>query len=56
MPVDRFHSGFDTVAYLHLHRYLAKVLHDSGDLPFREPIAGHTPSPSRTPVEDEQRP
>lgn len=41
MPVDRFHSGFDTVAYLHLHRYLAKVLHDSGDFPFKEPIAGH---------------
>jgi leucyl-tRNA synthetase len=41
MPVDRFHSGFDTVAYLHLHRYLAAVLHASGDLPFSEPIAGH---------------
>jgi leucyl-tRNA synthetase len=41
MPVDRFHSGFDTVAYLHLHRFVAAALHDAGEFAFEEPIAGH---------------
>ena len=41
MPVDRFHSGFDTVAYLHLHRFLAWALHRDGTWPSPEPIAGH---------------
>jgi leucyl-tRNA synthetase len=41
MPVDRFHSGFDTVAYLHLHRFLARTLRRDGTWPVDEPIAGH---------------
>lgn len=41
MPIDQFHSGFDTIAYLHLHRFLAATLHDSGDLAIEEPILGH---------------
>ncbi len=41
MPVDRFHSGFDTVAYLHLYRFLTGVLHEAGELGFAEPVLGH---------------
>jgi len=41
MPIDRFHSGFDTVAYLHLHRFLARALRRDGTWPVDEPIAGH---------------
>jgi len=35
MPVDHFHSGFDTFAYLPLHRWLASVLDEE------EPIVRH---------------
>ena len=41
MPVDRFHSGLDTVVYLHLHRFFTAELHEQGELPFDEPILGH---------------
>jgi leucyl-tRNA synthetase len=41
LPVDRFHSGFDTVAYLHLHRFLGAVLHEHGQVVTAEPIGGH---------------
>jgi len=41
MPVDRFHSGFDTVAYLPLHRFLGAALRASGDLLDAEMIRGH---------------
>ncbi len=30
LPVDRFHSGFDTIVYLHLHRFLGIELHARG--------------------------
>jgi leucyl-tRNA synthetase len=40
MPVDHFHSGFDTFAYLPLHRWLGKVLHDAGRVE-SEPIVRH---------------
>ena len=41
LPVDRFHSGFDTVAYLHLHRFLGAVFHERGGLATEEPIRSH---------------
>jgi leucyl-tRNA synthetase len=41
MPVDRFHSGFDTIAYLHLHRFFAAALHEHDELDVAEPIQGH---------------
>jgi len=41
LPVDCFHSGFDTAAYLHLHRFLGAVLAESGELDDPELIRGH---------------
>jgi len=41
LPVDRFHSGFDSVAYLHLHRFFGTVFHGRGELATAEPICGH---------------
>jgi len=41
LPVDRFHSGFDTVAYLHLHRFFGAVFHERGGLATEEPIRSH---------------
>jgi len=41
MPVDRFHSGFDTAIYLHLHRFLAAALLEHEELGAAEPIRSH---------------
>lgn len=41
MPVDRFHSGFDTFLYLHLHRFLGRVLHEEGLLDDPEMIRSY---------------
>lgn len=41
LPIDCFHSGFDTVVYLQLHRFLAAALHENGELHTPEPIRGH---------------
>ncbi len=41
LPVDRFHSGFDTVSYLHLHRFFGAVFHEHGELATAEPIRTH---------------
>ncbi|HJQ99905.1 MAG TPA: class I tRNA ligase family protein [Candidatus Polarisedimenticolaceae bacterium] len=40
MPVDCFHSGYDTLIYLHLHRFLGRVLAESGHVRHAEPIRG----------------
>jgi leucyl-tRNA synthetase len=41
MPVDRFHSGYDTFFYLHLHRFLGLVLAEQGILADGEPIGSY---------------
>jgi leucyl-tRNA synthetase len=41
MPVDRFHSGFDTFAYLNLYRFVGHFLHDLGLLLEAEPISSY---------------
>jgi len=41
MPVDRFHSGYDTLIYLHLHRFLARVLVESGYVRDAEPVRSY---------------
>jgi leucyl-tRNA synthetase len=44
MPIDHFHSGFDTFTYLNLYRFIATFLHDVGVVSTEEPIrryAGH---------------
>jgi leucyl-tRNA synthetase len=41
MPVDRFHSGYDTLIYLHLHRFLARVLAESGYVRDAEPVRSY---------------
>jgi leucyl-tRNA synthetase len=38
MPVDRFHSGYDTLIYLHLHRFLGHVLAEAGYVRDAEPV------------------
>ena len=41
MPVDRFHSGYDTFFYLHLHRFLGLQLARLGVLDGAEPIRSY---------------
>jgi leucyl-tRNA synthetase len=41
MPVDRFHSGYDTFFYLHLHRFLGLLLAEQGILADAEPIGSY---------------
>jgi leucyl-tRNA synthetase len=41
MPVDRFHSGYDTFFYLHLHRFLGLHLARLGVLDGAEPIRSY---------------
>jgi len=41
LPMDRFHSGFDTFFYLHLHRFLGLVLHERGLIRDPELIRSH---------------
>jgi leucyl-tRNA synthetase len=41
MPVDRFHSGYDTLIYLHLHRFVARVLAAAGHVRDAEPVRSH---------------
>jgi leucyl-tRNA synthetase len=41
MPVDRFHSGYDTFFYLHLHRFLGLLLAECGILADAEPIRSY---------------
>ena len=38
MPVDAMHTGFDTLAYVHLYRFLGAFLHDRGALENPEPV------------------
>jgi leucyl-tRNA synthetase len=46
MPVDRFHSGYDTFFYLHLHRFLGLLLAEAEILSVAEPIRSYIGSRS----------
>lgn len=41
LPVDHFHSGYDTFFYLHLHRFLGLFLAERGLLESPEPIRSY---------------
>lgn len=41
MPVDWFHNGLDSFFYMHLYRFLGRVLHEMGIVADPEPIRGY---------------
>jgi leucyl-tRNA synthetase len=41
LPVRRFHNGLDTLLYVHLYRFLGRVLHEMGLLQDPEPITSY---------------
>jgi leucyl-tRNA synthetase len=42
LPVDKFHSGYDTFAYLNLYRLIGLFAHDLLKLPTQEPFTSYT--------------